>query len=130
MPDTFIRSLSPSPEPNSDTRVPRGAGFDSEFSEPSWLTITANSAGFADAIGHEAADAVIAGIGEVEIAGAVKEEAGGRVQQGCFGWPIVARVPRGAGAADRIDRAVGAHLPDAVIGGIGDEDIAAVIDCH
>ena len=80
----------------------------------------------------EFADAVIVGVGEVEVAGGVEGEALGGVECGGDGGAIVAREALCAGAGDSADLAEGVDFADVVVGCLGDVEIAGGVedDCR
>src|ERR1700689_819438 len=86
--------------------------------------------------GGDLLDAVVAGVGDVDVAGRVDRDAGGLVQLGRGSRPAIARVTRGAGGAvdlvyvpdrhrDAVMRASGGRdLLALGVAGVGDEDVA------
>src|SRR5262249_4968092 len=80
---------------------------------------------------HDLADAIIAGVGDVDVAAAVHGHAVRAIQHGGRGGAAVATAAGRAGAGDGEDGAGGLHdFANAVRGGVGDEEIAAGIDRH
>src|SRR5208282_4767428 len=77
------------------------------------------------------ADDMVKGVGDVEVAAGVHRHAIGVVEFGGGGGAVVAAVARGAVARDGGDHpCAGVHLADAVVLGVGDEDVAAGVHRH
>ena len=77
--------------------------------------------------GCDLADAVVVGVGEVEVVGGVEGQAGWGVDGGGEGGAVVACVGLGAVSGDGGDGAGGeVELADAVVVGVGDIEIRRV----
>ncbi len=109
-------------------------GWPVEFGCGSRGAITGKSGGAGagdsgnDAGGADLADALVAGIGDVNRPDAVDEDPGGRVEFGCSSRGAITGKSGGAGAGvggNRVARAIDAA--DAVVAGIGDIDCTAGI---
>ena len=76
------------------------------------------------------ADAVVAGVGDVDVAAAVDGDTARRVERdGSRGTGEAAhRVARAAAGDRRDDPGARGHLPDPVVRGVGDVDVAAAVD--
>src|SRR6202011_1558325 len=71
--------------------------------------------------GVDTADAVIRGVGEVDVAGGVDREAEWKAEGGCFGRGVVAVVACGSYAGDSgDDTRGGGDLTDAMVVGVGE----------
>ncbi len=83
-----------------------------------------------DDAGDEAdfADAVVVGVGEVEIVGGVESEALGRVECGGGGGAGVAGEALRAGAGDGGDVAGGVDFADDVASGLGEVEVAGGVE--
>ena len=76
-------------------------------------------------------DAVVLGVGDVQIADRVDRDADGRVEVGRRARDPVAVVARRARPGDGIDDAArGRHLPHAVVARVGDVEIARSVHRH
>ena len=81
--------------------------------------------------GVDLADAVVAGVGDEQVAAGVHRNADGIVQLGGGGRPAVAAIARSSVAGDGGDDARGGvDLADAVVVGVGDEQVAAGVHRH
>ena len=79
--------------------------------------------------GVDLADAVVAGVGEVEVAGGVEGEGGGEIELGGGGEGVVAGEAGDAGAGDGGDDAGGeVEFADAVVVGVGDVEIVRGVE--
>ena len=76
----------------------------------------------------DAADAVVALVGDEDVSRGGDGDARGLGQARCGGGLVVAVVARPAVAGDRRDRAVGVDAPDAPLAHLGDEDAALRIE--
>ena len=79
------------------------------------------------AVGIHLADAVVARIGNVEVAGVVHRHAGGAPQLSRGGRAAVSAVALCPRPRDSGDDAVGGHLADAVVARIGNVEVAGVV---
>ena len=92
---------------------------------------SAGSGDGGDGAGREVefADAVVVGVGDVEVVCGVEGQALRGVELGGGGGAVVAGEALGAGAGDGGDCAGGVYFADDVVGGLGDVEIAlGVVD--
>ena len=75
-------------------------------------------------------DALVAAVGDVEMAGAVHRYTEREIEPRLGRRAVVAAEPRYARPRDRRDHAVRRHPADAVIIEVGEVEVAAAIECH
>ena len=114
----------------------QGQGRVSGGSTISAISLVRGYAGYrGDDLGHrvDAADGVIAGIGEVQVAGAIQHDACGRVDLGRGRQSSIARVARASCATHGGDEPGGRiHTADTVVTRVGKIDVAGGVrhDAH
>src|SRR5260370_30011647 len=78
----------------------------------------------------DAADALVQGVGDVEVALAVKSDAPGSVENRVEGIAWVPTVPSLASPSDRVDGAARPDVTNDIVASVGDEERVAQADCE